>query len=85
MRIWMSFLLWLGSIILNRRLRSIMKECLRRCMCLLKVMLCAYLIYIAYRTWETGVSACVRFEPHGERSERRLTARLDIVKPEKAR
>ena len=46
---------------------------------------CAYLIYIAYRTWETGVSACVRFEPHGERSERRLTARLDIVKPEKVR
>ena len=74
-----------GKIILNRRLRSIMKECLRRCMCLLKVMLCAYLIYIAYRTWETGVSACVRFEPHGERSERRLTARLEIVKPEKVR
>lgn len=39
----------------------------------------------SYRTWETGVSACVRFEPHGERSERRLTARLDIVKPEQGR
>ena len=52
-----------GKIILNRRLRLIMKECLRRCMCLLKVMLCAYLIYIAYRTWETGVSGWGGFEP----------------------
>lgn len=76
-------LLCMERVMWNRRLESKMKECLRKCMCMLKVVMCAYLIYVAYMTWQTEVSAAVRFEPHGDKSARHLTARVDIIRPEK--